>query len=209
MSDGFDQPESSGTWFKPADYNGSLILVTKVHGIDRHFDTLKDAEVDRAEFDFVDLDDGVCELQQNMYDTHIGIVNKLKTALRKGNGVLGVVGQAPASRGNSPAWILKGYDENGNHAQRATAWLEANKNPKFSQPDTEHANGAATSGARAQAPAQPSQAAPVATRGQDGATGAGAPAAGGPYTFNGVELDKEQYDKLVSIGIIKPEGANA
>lgn len=199
--DEFDQPRSGGNWFKPAEHNGNLILIIKVHEVRDAYDNLKKEDVPRAEFDYVDLDDrtnlddnGQPTLVAYAYDNHAGIVNKIKPALSTGRGVLGRIAQAPSDKGNH-AWILGPYDESGTDAQRARDWLAKHKAP--SQPGA--ARPAAPAPTAPASPAAPPAAAPVT------APAPAAPAAPAPnpaHQINGVQVDPEQYAKLVALGLV-------
>lgn len=126
----FDQP-TSGTWFKPAEHAGHLLLITACHGIEKHFDSMKNGEVDKATIDIVDLDETPAVLEVNVLNSHPGIVGKLGKLLRGGNPVLGRLTQVPSSKGN-PAWVLSEFQP-GDDA-RAEAWVKANPLTGFSQP---------------------------------------------------------------------------
>lgn len=152
----FDQP-SSGTWLKPADHAGHLLLITACHGVEKAFDTMKNGEVDKATIDIVDLDENPAVLATNVANSHPGIVGKLGKLLRGGNPVLGRLTQVPTSKGN-PAWVLSEYQP-GDDA-RAEAWLKANPTSTFAQPA---AAATAPPPAVHAAPAQASTPAPMVT----------------------------------------------
>lgn len=191
---GFGQPSGGGNWIKPAEINGHLILITKVHAIEKHFDNLKDAEVDRAEFDMVDLN-GDRELQVSMYNSHPGIVNKLKSAMRQGNGVLGRIGQAPTQKGN-PAWVLGPYVE-GTDDVLAQKWLDAQSQPQFKQPQAQAPAAApVTQAAPAAAPVQATAPAPAAVPANF--TGK----LGDQHYVNSHPVDAAQYERLKGMGIL-------
>jgi hypothetical protein len=133
----FGQP-SSGDWFKPAEANGHLILITKVHQIGTKYDNLSNGEKPHGIFDLVDLDQPNPHLIEHMNDSHPGIVNKLAKALRTGEMVLGRITQAPSDKGN-PAWVLVPFTP-GQDDLRAQAWLQANPLNNFGQPAQQQAS---------------------------------------------------------------------
>lgn len=132
----FNQP-ASGEWLKPAQMSGHLVLITAVHSIDRHFDSMRNEEVDRASFDLVDLDDSN-PTARTMFDTHAGIVNKLKTGDTM---ILGRIDQVQTKSGNN-AWVLAAYTVGADDV-RAKAWVDAQGNG-FTQPAATSAPPAAT-----------------------------------------------------------------
>jgi hypothetical protein len=93
---------SGGGYFKPAAHKGNLILVTKLYDIDKHYDTFKQAEVDRARVDVHDLTLG--ETYAGAYMTHVGLVNSVRD-MRPSRPILAYVGQVDTGKGN-PAWTL-------------------------------------------------------------------------------------------------------
>ena len=118
----FTKPLTQGSrFFKPADHEGHLILITKVQDKRTVEDKYK-GEVTAVFVDFVDLDgSGDAHLSENVQITHGGIVNRLETGMEN---VLARVGKAPTSKGYA-AWVLKGpavEDE-----ATATKWLESGK----------------------------------------------------------------------------------
>ncbi|MFL6110557.1 MAG: hypothetical protein ACJ786_04290 [Catenulispora sp.] len=115
----FSQPASGGGFFKPAEAEGHLVLVTRVHGFDKHFDSMKGAEIDRATVDLVDLDAPGAPLRERMWLTHPGLVNKVSTT----GPVLGRIGKVQASKGM--AWSLMPFTE-GTDDAAAEKWLADN-----------------------------------------------------------------------------------
>lgn len=124
----FNQPadNASGGFFKPAEHNGHLILITIVHEIVRRFDTLKGAEIDMAVADVVDLD-GAGELRERVNFTHTAIVSRLAPGATF---VLGRIGQV-ATKSGFQAWALQPFNE-GTDDAKAEAWVNAHK-PTFTQ----------------------------------------------------------------------------
>lgn len=114
----FTQPPSGGGFFKPAEAENHLVLILRVHGFDKHFDTMKGAEIDRATVDLADLDGGG-QVRERVWLTHPGLVNKVSTS----GPVLGRIGKVQASKGL--AWSLIPYTE-GVDDKRAEQWLAAN-----------------------------------------------------------------------------------
>jgi hypothetical protein len=152
----FDQP-TSGTWLKPADCNGHLLLVESVASITKHYDDLKKAEVDKAEMVVIDLDDAN-PIRQTMFNSHPGIVNKLRKLASGGNPVLGRIAQVPSNYA-SPAWVLGEYVP-GTDDVRAEAWIKAHPATAFAQPAPVADAWSAPAPA---APVSPPAAAPVAS----------------------------------------------
>lgn len=114
----FIQPQASGTFFKPAEANGHLILIIRVDRIEKRFDTMRGEEIDQATVDLVDLD-GDRKVNEGALLTHKGIVNRLSTSSRM---VLGRIGQVDTKSGNK-AWVLQPYtpaDE-----AKATEWANS------------------------------------------------------------------------------------
>lgn len=123
----FNQPTSSGGFFKPADANGHLILVTAVHEITQRYDDLRKKDMDNATVDLVDLDDGGQELQERVIVSHPALVNRLSVG---GGLTLGRIGQIPTQSGFQ-AWALLPFQE-GIDDKRAEAWVHAHR-PTFNQ----------------------------------------------------------------------------
>jgi len=123
----FNQPTSSGGFFKPADANGHLILVTTVHEITQRYDDLRKKDMDNATVDLVDLDDGGQELQERVIVSHPALVNRLSVG---GGLTLGRIGQIPTQSGFQ-AWALLPFQE-GVDDKRAEQWVHAHR-PTFNQ----------------------------------------------------------------------------
>ncbi|WP_069883481.1 hypothetical protein [Streptomyces luteocolor] len=143
----FNQPSESafGGFFKPAECNGHLILVTAVHGISKKFDTLRNEEIDQADVDVVDLD-GDQQIREHVNVTHKAIVSRLTPGATM---ILGRIGQV-ATKSGFQAWALNPFNE-GVDDQKAEAWVNAHK-PTFNQ-------AAAPAPQSAPAPATPAPAA--------------------------------------------------
>ncbi|WP_331445825.1 hypothetical protein [Streptomyces xanthochromogenes] len=124
----FNQPTESafGGYFKPAEHNGHLVLITVVHGIGKKFDTLRNEEIDQADVDFVDLD-GDNELREHVNVTHKAIVSRLAPGATF---ILGRIGQV-ATKSGFQAWALNPFNE-GTDDTKAEAWVNAHK-PTFNQ----------------------------------------------------------------------------
>ena len=149
----FNQPSAGGGFFKPAEHSGHLILITVVHEIGKKFDQLKQAEIDQAIVDVVDLE-GDNELRERVAVTHAGIVNRLATGAKF---VLGRIGQV-ATKSGFQAWALLPFNE-GSDDVKAEAWVNANK-PTFTQaPPTVPAQAATPQAAPAPAATPPVNAA--------------------------------------------------
>jgi hypothetical protein len=160
----FNQPTEAafGGYFKPADHNGHLILVTVVHGIGKKFDTLRNEEIDQADVDVVDLD-GDNQLREHVNITHKAIVSRLAPGATF---VLGRIGQV-ATKSGFQAWALQPFNE-GVDDKKAEAWVNAHK-PTFTQaaPSPQAAPAAAPAPVAAAPAAQP----PVNTATGEIATG--------------------------------------
>jgi hypothetical protein len=124
----FNQPTESafGGFFKPADHNGHLVLITIVHSIGKKFDTLRNEEIDQADVDIVDLE-GDGELREHVNVTHKAIVSRLSPGATF---ILGRIGQV-ATKSGFQAWALQPFNE-GVDDKKAEAWVNANK-PTFTQ----------------------------------------------------------------------------
>ncbi|WP_017599219.1 hypothetical protein [Nocardiopsis lucentensis] len=124
MSFTFSQPSGGGGFFKPAEHDGHLVLITNCHKIEDRYDQLKGKETPAATVDVVDLD-GDAELREGVLMTHGGLVNRLSPGAHM---VLGRIGKATTSSGFE-AWVLQPFDETGQDTQRAQAWLENHAKP--------------------------------------------------------------------------------
>ncbi|MEV5236436.1 hypothetical protein [Streptomyces pseudogriseolus] len=124
----FNQPTESafGGFFKPAEHNGHLVLITVVHSIGKKFDTLRNEEIDQADVDIVDLD-GDGQLREHVNVTHKAIVSRLTPGATL---ILGRIGQVPTKAGFQ-AWALQPFNE-GVDDKKAEAWVNAHK-PTFTQ----------------------------------------------------------------------------
>ncbi|MFF2651496.1 hypothetical protein [Streptomyces sp. NPDC058045] len=123
----FNQPDTSfGGFFKPAEHNGHLVLITKVRDISKRFDTLRNEEIDQAEVDIVDLD-GDGQLAEGVAVTHKAIVSRFSVGQTM---ILGRIGQV-ATKSGFQAWALLPFAE-GTDDIKAQAWVTANQ-PTFSQ----------------------------------------------------------------------------
>lgn len=149
----FNQPQAHSGWFKPAEKFGHLILITRFHGTERKWDTLRNAEVDEAIVDLVDLDDSAPALVERLRISHAGIVNKIA---RDGM-TLGRIGQA-TTRSGMNAYVLDAFTE-GVDDVRAQQWLAANPVNTVRQPAPAAQAPAPTPAAAT--PAQAAQAAPA------------------------------------------------
>lgn len=127
----FNQPSEAafGGFFKPADHNGHLILITVVHSIGKKFDTLRNEEIDQADVDIVDLE-GDNQLREHVNITHKAIVSRLSAGATL---ILGRIGQVPTKSGFQ-AWALNPFNE-GVDDVKAGAWVTANQ-PTFTQAAT-------------------------------------------------------------------------
>lgn len=138
----FAPPGDSGNYFTPKNLIGYPILIKAVHEVDRHWDNLKNnrqgGEVDRVRFDWVNLADpaGVnAELNIDNYNTHVGIVTRLKQYVGTPKMVLARVGQLPpAQAGQSGAFILEAADQDPAVVAAATAWLRNWEAKRFAPP---------------------------------------------------------------------------
>lgn len=124
----FNQPSEAafGGYFKPAEHNGHLVLITVVHGISKKFDTLRNEEIDQADVDLVDLE-GDDQLREHVNITHKAIVSRLATGATF---ILGRIGQV-ATKSGFQAWALNPFNE-GSDDHKAEAWVNAHK-PTFTQ----------------------------------------------------------------------------
>lgn len=124
----FSQPTETafGGFFKPAECNGHLILITVVHDIAKKFDTLRNEEIDQAEVDLVDLE-GDNQLREHVNVTHKAITSRLTPGATF---ILGRIGQI-ATKSGFQAWALLPFNE-GTDDKTAEAWVNAHK-PTFTQ----------------------------------------------------------------------------
>ncbi|WP_017612095.1 hypothetical protein [Nocardiopsis salina] len=150
MSFTFTQPSNNaGGFFRPAEHDGHLVLITQVHKIEDRYDQFKKHEVPAATCDLVDLDDSA-QLREGVLITHTGIVNRLSPGAHM---VLGRIGKALTKNGFE-AWVLAEFDPNSDPA-RAQAWLDKqNSGAPAAQPEQTPASQAAPAPApQQQAPA--------------------------------------------------------
>lgn len=164
-----EQPQS-GSWLKPADLVGHLLLVIRVHKFDIRFDQKAGADKEFAQFDVVDLDGA--QTVETVFDSHPVIISKIRN-LKPGSVILGRIGQVPTGKA-SPAWGLIEYTP-GVDDVRAQMWLDthpqnltgqsAPQAPPASQPAYRYPQGAAppmtgvgTPAAAAPAPPPPASA---------------------------------------------------
>jgi len=147
----FNQPSEAafGGYFKPAEHNGHLVLITVVHDISKKFDTLRNEEIDQADVDLVDLE-GDDQLREHVNITHKAIVSRLA---KGATFILGRIGQV-ATKSGFQAWALNPFNE-GSDDLKAEAWVNAHK-PTFNQ-----AAPAAAASAPAAAPAPAAAQPPV------------------------------------------------
>ena len=127
----FNQPSEAafGGYFKPAEHNGHLVLITVVHDISKKFDTLRNEEIDQADVDLVDLE-GDDQLREHVNITHKAIVSRLA---KGATFILGRIGQV-ATKSGFQAWALNPFNE-GSDDVKAEAWVNAHK-PTFTQAAT-------------------------------------------------------------------------
>jgi hypothetical protein len=118
----FNQPEASGSFFKPSEADGHTILILQVNKIERRHDTLRGEEIDQVSADLVDLS-GSKTVQQNVFLTHKGITNRLSPQSRM---VLGRIGQVDTKSGMK-AWVLLPYQPEDEKV--ATDWINNNQQP--------------------------------------------------------------------------------
>lgn len=149
----FSQPSGGGGFFKPAEHEGHLVLITNCHKIEDRYDQFKGKDVPAATVDVVDLD-GDQELREGVLMTHAGLVNRLSPGAHM---VLGRIGKATTS-GGFEAWVLAPFDEAGDDARRAEAWVVNYQRPAVAQPQQQ----AAPAPAAPAAPAPAQQQAPAA-----------------------------------------------
>lgn len=117
----FNQPSGSG--FLPAkQMYGHLVLFTVVHSEEQRPDNLRMGQLQRVlTVDYVDLDEPGQPLHAYALVGNVGITNKLQVGQTN---VLGRINQMDTGKGQ-PAWILDGYNEQGDDVARATQWVTA------------------------------------------------------------------------------------
>lgn len=132
----FNQP-SGGSGFLPAkEMYGHLVLFTKVHREEQRPDNLRQGQLQRVVIvDYVDLDEPGQPLHSQAMVGNVGITNKLEVGATN---VLGRISSMDTGKGQ-PAWILIGYDENGNDVARATQWVNAYTAASMQQPPQQQA----------------------------------------------------------------------
>jgi hypothetical protein len=120
----FNQPASMGSYFKPSDHNGHLILITKVKSSQRRFDEMRKAEIDEFIVDLVDLD-GDQILHEDVKVSHVGITNRLRIGSAN---ILGRIGSVNTGKGH-PAWVLNSFTDT--DVPKAQLWVTQKQ---FAQP---------------------------------------------------------------------------
>jgi hypothetical protein len=119
---------SAGSWLKPAERNGHLLIISNAQFVARRYDEMRKAEVDIVKFDLADLSQPSEGWLTGVQSNHPGITNKLAGILGNPEGkALGVIGQVQATNGH-PAWVLA--EAPAEAVQSAVAWLNANPAPK-------------------------------------------------------------------------------
>jgi len=114
----FTKPLAQGSkFFKPADHDGHLLLITNVTDKRTVEDKYK-GEVTAVFVDFVDLDQDGTPVNHNVQITHGGIVNRLETGMEN---VLARVGKAATAKGYA-AWVLKSPSVD--DEATATTWVD-------------------------------------------------------------------------------------
>jgi hypothetical protein len=116
------QQPSSGTWLKPAEINGHLLLVLELYRVETRYDQMAQRDKEFAEFRMIDFDAATIE-PTTVLDSHPGIIGKIRS-LVPGQAVLGRIIQVPG-RQASPAWVL-GEFQPGVDDVRVKQWLDAN-----------------------------------------------------------------------------------
>lgn len=182
----FNAPGGAGGYLKPADLLGHPLLITKVSELDIHFDQLKNngqgGDVERVRFDYVDLSDPAgagAPLQSDVYNTHAGIVIRLKQYA--GHPVANVLARvskvASKTQGRSDAFILEDCSSDPGVVAAATAWVQAETARTFQAPAAAPSPAAAPPVApvAAVAPAGMQPADQLAAYAQPAAAPAGAP----------------------------------
>lgn len=120
----FNQPAVMGSYFKPSDHNGHLVLITRVKATNRRFDEMRKAEIDEFVVDIVDLD-GDQILHEDVKISHIGITNRLRVG---STNILGRIGSVNTGKGH-PAWVLNSFVDT--DVPKAQAWVTQKQ---FAQP---------------------------------------------------------------------------
>lgn len=120
----FNQPMSMGSYFKPSDHNGHLILITRVKSSSRRFDEMRKSEIDEFSVDLVDLD-GDQVLHEDVKISHIGITNRLRVG---STNILGRIGSVNTGKGH-PAWVLNSFTDA--DVPKAQLWVTQKQ---FAQP---------------------------------------------------------------------------
>jgi hypothetical protein len=119
---------SGGSWLKPAERNGHLVIISNAQFVGRKYDEMRKAEVDVVKFDLADLSQPGEGWITGMQSSHSGVTNKLAAILGNPEGkALGVIGQVQANNGHL-AWVLA--EAPAEAVQSAVAWLNANPAPK-------------------------------------------------------------------------------
>mgnify|MGYP001201178289 FL=1 len=119
----FSQPSGGGGFFKPAEHDGHLVLITNCHKIEDRYDQFKGRDVPAAPVDVVDLD-GDQALREGVLMTHGGLVNRLSVGAHM---VLGRIGKAPTASGFE-AWVLGPFTEGADDV-RAEQWVTNHQKP--------------------------------------------------------------------------------
>lgn len=106
MTNPFGTASGGGSWIKPAEINGHILIVANVKPLTRRFDQMAGREVDVATFDLLNVTTGE-GWQLGVNDSHPGITNKLKDAAGNPSAppLLFRVGQV-ASKSGHPAWVF-------------------------------------------------------------------------------------------------------
>ena len=125
----FNQPAVMGSYFKPSDHNGHLVLITRVKTTQRRFDEMRKAEIDEFVVDIVDLD-GDQILHEDVKISHIGITNRLRVG---STNILGRIGSVNTGKGH-PAWVLNSFADT--DVPKAQAWVTQKQ---FAQPQPQPA----------------------------------------------------------------------
>jgi hypothetical protein len=141
----FAPPSGGGGFFAPKNHIGHALLIKQVHEIDRHFDDLKQAEVDRAKFDYVCLDCGKGDLETDALNTHPGIVGRLRRYAGTDQMILARIGQLPSKKaGFNPTFVLEDSSTDPAVIGKATTWLTGWHASQFAAPTPPAAPAAVT-----------------------------------------------------------------